>query len=90
MGLKTYNYEIAGNIYPTVYAVWNGTITHIASPFMVGFNIQTTRDNAIEKEPLKVVWVPVENWDRKSDIVKVAYQLGKEKQVIYVEMKKHI
>ena len=79
MGLKTNNYTINGYDYPEVYAVFNGEIRKFGNDFEVGFNIHASRELALSQPPLKVVKVRVSDWDRKSDLVAVAYQKGKEK-----------
>ncbi len=81
MGLKNTNYKIGHNTYDTVYAVFNGNIKKLGNEYVVGFNIDTKREFALSDEPLvkKEVKVKVEDWDRKTDLVALAYQKGKEK-----------
>ena len=81
MGLKTTNYQNkqTGNIYPEAYAVFNGSIRKIGDNYEVGFNINSTRELALNYAPIAVVKVqiPVESWDRKEDIVALAYNTAK-------------
>jgi hypothetical protein len=78
MGLKNKNYEINGYFYPEVYAVFNGKVTKSGNSFVVGFDIHASRDLALTHQPLKSVNVVVADWDRKTDLIALAYQKGKE------------
>lgn len=78
MGLKTSNYEINGYVYPEVYAVFNGKVSKGGSMHLVGFNIHATRELALTKAPLKTVNVTIKDWDRKTDLIALAYKQGKE------------
>lgn len=79
MGLKNTNYKIGNNTYDTVYAVFNGNIKKLGNDYVVGFNIDTTREFALSDTPITKKEVRVCNWDRKTDLVSLAYQKGKEK-----------
>ena len=78
MGLKNTNYEINGYVYPEVYAVFNGKVSKGGDTYLVGFNIHATRELALKNAPLKTVNVAVRDWDRKTDLIALAYQKGKE------------
>lgn len=87
MGLINRNYKIGHNVYDTVYAVFNGNIKRSGDAHIVYFNIDTTREFALTDEPLKTVGVVVENWDRKCNIVELAYQQGKKPRKDWTEGK---
>lgn len=86
MGLKTTNYQNkqTGYIYPEAYAVFNGSIRKIGDFYEVGFNINGTRELALNNAPIAVakVQVPVESWDRKEDLIALAYRTGKGKRIV--------
>ena len=79
MGLKTTNYinKNTGYIYPEAYAVFNGSIRKICDYYEVGFNINGSRELALNNAPIATVRVKVEDWDRKQDLVSLAYRVGK-------------
>ena len=88
MGLKNTNYKINGFTYNEVYAVFNGSIKKFGNEYMVGFNVHATRELALKEQPLQVLQVRLNDWDRKTDIVAYAYQKGK--QMIKTKQYNHI
>lgn len=78
MGLKNTNYTIKGYTYPEVYAVFNGEIRKIGGELEVAFNIHANRELALGNQPLEVKRVRVKNWDRKEDLIALAYHTGKQ------------
>ena len=81
MGLKNTNYNINGYNYPEVYAVFNGEIRKLGNEYEVYFNIHASRELALSNKPLAVKKVRIKDWDRKTDIVAYAYQVGKGKPI---------
>lgn len=81
MGLKTKNYTINNYTYPEVYAVFNGEIRRVGIDHEISFNIHASRELALSNKPLAVKKVRVKDWDRKTDIVALAYQVGKGKPI---------
>lgn len=82
MGLKNTNCIIKGNKYNEIYAVFNGDIQRLGNDFVVSFNIQTSRELALNGSPLEVRKVRIKDWDRKTDIVALAYKIAKEELYI--------
>lgn len=77
MGLKKSNVTINGYTYPELYAVFNGEVTKLGKDYQVGFNLNKDRETAL-KQAVAVKKVRVKDWDRKTDLIAVAYQQGKE------------
>lgn len=77
MALKTTNYTINGYTYPEVVAVFNGEIRPYGNDFEVGFNIHATKELALTQKPFEVKRVIVKGWDRKCDLVELAYTQAK-------------
>jgi hypothetical protein len=84
MGLKNTNYTIKGYAYPEVYAAFNGEIRKIGNDLEVAFNIHANRELALSNQPLEVKRVRVKDWDRKEDLIALAYHTGKAQKEITV------
>ena len=85
MGLKKSNVTINGYDYPQVCAVFNGEIRKLGEDYQVAFNINEDREKAL-KQAVAIKKVRVKNWDRKTDLIAVAYQQGKEPIVKEIEL----
>lgn len=86
MGLKNTNCIIKGNTYKEVYAVFNGEIQKLGNDHIVSFNIQTTRDLALNNQPLEIKKVRIKDWDRKTDLIALAYKTAKKELFIAREL----
>ena len=82
MGLKKANHTINGYTYPEAYAVFNGEIKKFGNVHEVYFNVHASRELALTQPPLEVKKVRIENWDRQSNLVALAYAQGKEQREI--------
>ena len=76
MGLKKSNVTINGYTYPQLYAVFNGEVKKLGKDYQVGFNLNKDRETALN-QAVAVKKVIVKDWDRKTDLIAVAYQQGK-------------
>ena len=83
MGFRTLKYEINGFVYPEVYAVYETADTKV-QPAIASFKIHTTRENALNKEPLERKYVRF-NWDRNTNLVSAAYEAGKTKEIDIID-----
>ena len=79
MGLKTENYynKDTDQLLPVAYAsIGDLVVNRYTNAARAVFLIQATRENSLTKKPLDEVTIYF-TWDRKSNLVKTAYELAK-------------
>lgn len=85
MGLKTTNYTVKdlGITLPTAYAIIKEISLSPTDWVNATFIIQSNRANTVNLKPLEIIKINFK-WDRKTNIVEMAYNLAKSKITDYV------